>query len=249
MKRIYIIFITILLIGNLKGETIELVTLQYPPYIYQHQNEVIGIAVDIVKEAFNRMDKSVNITILPWLRALNMIKEGEAYGIFTIYKTEEREIFADFSNEILIEQIISLFIKYNSGISFDGNLLSLKNYKIGTVRGVSYGSKFDQAIQSKALKNFDEAGTGEQNILKLEAGRVDIIVSNKYGALEIIKNLKLEQKIKELSPEIESLPSYIAFSKKRQLSKIRDELDAKLKEMKEDGTYDKIINSYFSDSM
>ncbi len=48
---------------------IELVTLQYPPYEYEEDGEVKGIAVDIITEGFTRLGYEVDITLYPWTRA------------------------------------------------------------------------------------------------------------------------------------------------------------------------------------
>ncbi len=65
------------------------------------------------------------------------------------------------------------------------------------------------------------------------------LISNKLGALSIIKNEELSDQVVELKPAVESVPSYIAFSKKRGLTDLRDDLDEVLIAMKNDGTIDK----------
>jgi polar amino acid transport system substrate-binding protein len=224
---------------------LKLVTLQYPPYEFENDGKIEGVAVEIVKEIFNRMNQPINIELLPWSRALKLIETGDADGIFTIYKTPERELFAEFSSEILIPQTISLFVLWDSNINFNGDLAKLNEYKFGVVRGVSYGKKFDEALEKNIIKNIEEVNIGEQNFMKLLSSRVDIVISNKYGAEYIINQIGYSRQIKELYPEVETLPSYIAFSKKRNLSAIKKEFDKILKEMKSDGSYDKIINDYF----
>lgn len=239
-----IIFYVFLCINSFSAE-LKLVTLQYPPYEYEENKEVKGVAVEIVKEVFKRMGQPIKIELLPWARAIYMIEKGEADGIFTAYKTLEREAFADYSKEILMPQVVALFIKEDSTIAFDGDFGKLNKYKFGVVKEVSYGEKFDKAVKNKIITNIEDVTIGEQNFLKLSAGRLDIVVSNKYGAIDIINKLKKSKEIKELLPEVQNVPSYIAFSKKKNLSKIRDKFDEILKEMKKDGSYDKIINDYF----
>ncbi len=252
MKKINVIFILLLLLSVSISVTaaapLQLVTLQYPPYEYLEGNKVKGLAVEIVKETFKRMNQPIEITLLPWARAINYIEQGKADAIFTAYKTPEREQFADYSHEVLIPQTISLFVKKGQSISFDGNLKKLSSYSIGVVNKVSYGPSVDSAIKSGLLPNIQLVSTGELNFKKLLLGRMDIVVSNKYGAWNILKKLKKSDQIEELTPEIQSIPSYMAFSKKRKLSALRDKFDRTLKALKKDGTYEKIIEEYFVDS-
>lgn len=200
MRKIkYALSIAIFLLSiiNIHPEELRLVTLQYPPYEFESNKKVEGVAAEIVKEVFKRMKQDIKIELLPWSRAIKEIEEGEADGIFTLYKTPERELFANYSNEVLIPQTVSLFVLRDSDISFDGDLQKLSKYKFGVVRGVSYGQKFDLAVQVGIISNIEEVTIGEQNFMKLAASRIDIVISNKYGAMEIINKLGKAKKMKE----------------------------------------------------
>ena len=134
---LFVIFF--LISGYCFAKTLELVTLQYPPYVFEHNGEIKGIALEIVEEAFRRMQQPVNVKLLPWARALKYIKRGKADAIFTAFKNPERETFMVYSKEVLINQTISLFVRKDSNIIFDGDLKKLSNYRFGVVRKVSYG--------------------------------------------------------------------------------------------------------------
>ncbi len=249
MKKVNVLFMSFLLLFSVSvavAAPLQLVTLQYPPYEYLEGNKVKGFAVEIVRETFKQMNQPIEIKLLPWARAISYIEQGKADAIFTAYKTPEREQFADYSHEILMPQTVSLFVKKGQSISFDGDLKKLSPYSIGVVNKVSYGRSIDSAIKSGLLPNTQLAGTGELNFKKLLAGRMDMAVSNKYGAWNILKKLKSADQIQELTPEVQSVPSYMAFSKKRKLSNVRDKFDTALKALKKNGSYDKIIKDYFN---
>ena len=165
--------------------------------------------------------------------------------MFTIYKTPEREVFADYSKEVVIPQIISLFVKRDSPIEYTGDLSQLKHHHFGVVSKVSYGKKFDKAIENNLFTHIEETATGELNMKMFLKNRFDILISNKYGALFILKTLNKMDAVRELQPEVEKVPSYIAFSKKRNLTAVRDEFDMTLKQLKDEGAYEKLINSFF----
>lgn len=249
MSRMLFIWGILLLSWHTLAETssdkLEIVTLQYPPYVYRDDEKVSGVAVDIIQEAFSRMQQPITIHVLPWARAIYQIRNGDSDAIFTIYKTPERELFADFSSEILISQTISLFVQKNSSIVFDGDIKSLSRYSFGAARKISYGNLFDNAVEKRVLSNLALVNTEEQVFKMLIAGRLDIVVSNKFGASDILKQISGQEKVRELIPTLQTVPSYIAFSKKRNLSAIRNKFDLTLKQMKTDGSYHKIIQKYF----
>jgi polar amino acid transport system substrate-binding protein len=247
MKKNYISFLCFGLLicaVTAKATTLELVTLQYPPYQYEENGQIKGMVVEIVKEVFRRMQQPVNIRLMPWARSIKMIETGTADAIFTTYKTAEREVFADYSKVVLMPQTVALFVLKDADIKFDGDLQKLASYSFGVVNKVSYGDVFDNAVKNNLIKAPDTTNTGEQNIDKLLAKRFDILVSNRYGALNILKHKDAMDKVRELTPEVQAIPSYIAFSKKRNLDSVREKFDKILLEIKKDGTYEKIIHEY-----
>jgi len=245
-RKFYMLLLTLLISISIFSEKIELVTFEFPPYEYNEGGQAKGFVVEIVTEAFKRMGKEVDIKVYPWVRALYNIKKGDSDAIFTAYKNSEREKFADYSEEILMEQTVSLFVSANSRISYDGDLSKLRRNTFGVTRGMSYGEKFDEAAKDGTLENLDKVALLELNFKKLAVQRVDIVPSNKYIGMNLIRKNKLQNKIRELEIPVQKVPSYIAFSKKRNLGELRDQFDKTIKEMRADGTYKEIIDEYMS---
>ena len=49
--------------------------------------------------------------------------------------------------------------------------------------------------------------------------------------------------MRELTPPVEQIPSYIAFARKPELAGLRDRFDAALEKMKQDGSYDRLLSA------
>jgi len=240
------LFLILLVCQILPAKPYQIVTLDYPPYEYEEQGKVKGIATEIVRETFKRMGEEIEIKLFPWKRSLEMVKNGQADAIFTIYHTKERADFLDYSNEIVMPQRTALFTLNKSAITYSGDLNELKNYSFGVVLGISYGEKFDSFIKNDNLK-INSLYDGEANIRGLLTGYSQIIVSNELGARSILKDLNKINEVTMLEPILQDVPSYLAFSKNRKLKKLRDRFDASLKQLKADGTYDIIIKKYLQD--
>ncbi|OZG71891.1 amino acid ABC transporter substrate-binding protein [Hahella sp. CCB-MM4] len=246
MKHLFslMMLLTVTWLSPANAEVVKLVTLQYPPYQYQEEDQVKGMVVDIVNEAFKRLNMDTQIRLNAWPRSLSMVKEGQADAIFTAYKNPEREQFLDYSKTVLMPQEVVLFVSKDSTISFNGDLTSLADYRIGIVRDISYGSAFDEARKNGTFKKLSEATNLEQSVRKFQSGRIDILISNRYTALAMFKQLGLSGQFKSLDREVQSVPSYIAFSKANNLSGLRDKFDNVLQEMMSDGTYNNIVKAY-----
>ncbi|OHU85053.1 MULTISPECIES: substrate-binding periplasmic protein [Pseudoalteromonas] len=244
-----LIFSAVFLMGLLwplaaQERVIRLVTLEYPPYEFQGAQDASGIAVEIVREAFGRIDQPFSIQFLPWGRAIREVKNGRVDGIFTIYKTPERETFMSYSKEVLVQQSIGFFARKEYPIYFDGRIASLSPYRIGIVRKVSYGEEIDAALAKGVLENIVTTDTGINSFKLLLADRVDVVISNQLGGLEILKQLGIEDKIRQVPSYDYDIPSYIAFAKEPYLEGVKQRLDIAIRAMKEDGSYQKIIAEY-----
>ncbi|NQY94538.1 MAG: transporter substrate-binding domain-containing protein [Campylobacteraceae bacterium] len=130
-------------------------------------------------------------------------------------------------------------------IVYDGDLSMLSKHSIGVIKKVSYGKVLDTAIANKVFAKVVVSANGTENFQNLVAGKVDIVASNKYGGLYILKQLNKLDAAVELPKRLQTVSSYMAFSKKRNLSHIRDQFNVILKRLKKDGTYVNMLKSYF----
>lgn len=223
------LFLMILSSGILSARQIEIAYIDYPPYEFMEKGQAEGVAVRVIREVLKRMKTDVKFVYLPWNRALQSVKEGKIDAIFTIIETAERKKFAEFISTPLIEESAALFVLKDSSISFDGDLSKLKKYKIGAVRGFSYGKVFDNAMKGGIISVDNSAIDLKANINKLLGNRFDIMVGDSFSTTDMVKKMKATGKIRELKPIIQSIPTYIAFSKKSSMRKIRVQFDRILK--------------------
>ncbi len=63
---------------------ITILSSNYPPHIYMENGEIKGIRVELLTELFKRMGYKYKPEIMPWDRAIVMIKKGRVDGICSI---------------------------------------------------------------------------------------------------------------------------------------------------------------------
>ncbi|WP_419905340.1 substrate-binding periplasmic protein [Kiloniella sp.] len=180
----YILALLAMLLINTKSfgdEIIFGVTADYPPYEYKQDEEVKGLFIDIIRECFKRMGYRLRVEVFPWSRIIRMGKEGEI-DIFVAFKTKERETYLDFSRESVMDQTISFFAHKNADLVYSGDLSEFQDLRIGVVKDLSYGTKFDEAVVQNILKNIEVHKEGDYSLKKLHSRRLDLIISNRYGA-------------------------------------------------------------------
>ncbi|EKD37360.1 MAG: hypothetical protein ACD_75C01155G0001, partial [uncultured bacterium] len=166
---------------------------------------------------------------------------GKADAIFTAYRNAEREQFLEYSEEVLMAQELFFYKKKGSPFQFDGRIASIHNARIGIVSTISYGQAFDKYRQFIRL---DKANQLTHSFQKLAKGRIDLLPSNYNVAEYTIKKMGIEQQVERLPQLIESVPSYIAFSKKRDLHSLREQFDEELRKMKITGEYSQLLQKH-----
>jgi len=221
-----------------KDKTV-LLTIHFPPYVIENDNsELSGFDVEVAREAFRRMNKPLEIKIVPWQRALASAKQGNVSGILTC---SPRQIFL--MSDPISTATDALFLNAdhnfkNYPIASVNDLIKYPDLKIGGVAGYrqlklldQYGLPYDTSPEdSAALK-------------KLFAGRINVFLTTKEFGEYTLQKLKLSHLIKIIP--IRSKQYHICFSKLRPgIDDLIKRFNKALSTMRTDGTYQAIHNRY-----
>lgn len=242
MKLKLIFFVLLLSIPHnvLSAEKITLASLDWAPYIGKElKNE--GYVAELVKKAFEVSGYDAEITYLPWARTVEMTKNGEFDGYLPEY-------YADSLHEnFLVSKPfpggpLVLFKLKSKNISYS-KLEDLKPYNIGVVRGYVNTQEFDNASYLKK----DEAKDDLTNLKKLRAGRIDLMVADKFVGLYIVKTElpNLNNKIEALNPILEQKDLYLCISKKAKNPEIKiNAFNKGLEKLTESKMMDQILKKH-----
>jgi len=116
------------------------------------------------------------------------VETGKVDAYFSLKKTPERERTLLFTHQPLVTQTFVFFAGVDSKITWTGRMEELRTRRIGVVSRTSYGPIFDRAAQDLLL-SLDEANTFEQNLAKLVAGRVDLVINSLDVGRELVQRL------------------------------------------------------------
>ncbi|GFM78501.1 amino acid ABC transporter substrate-binding protein [Pseudomonas cichorii] len=155
--------------------SIVLLTENYPPYNmavdgknFAQENNLDGIAVEIVREMFKRAGISYNLTLrFPWERIYKLALEKRGYGVFSTVRTPEREKLFKWVGPIGPVDWVML-AREDSTITLT-DLEQAKAYQVGAYKG-------DAVAQSLILKSFTPVLMlrDQDNARKLATGQIDL---------------------------------------------------------------------------
>jgi len=221
------------------------VTSNYPPYSFVEEGVPKGMAIDVLKAAFARMKVELRIEFLPFPRALRMFQHGEVDGLFPCSFKEERVAYTMYPKEYLITDSMALFTRADTKIHFTGDINQLGDYYFGKQRDAFNGQAFTDAVKSGVISKITEAEDQRNVVLMLVAGRFDIAAAPRQVLLYYAKETGNLDNIKELLPALEKpVPAYLGIFKQSQHSALSTRFDQTVAQMRRDGSYQKIIDSY-----
>ncbi|MFL6532421.1 MAG: substrate-binding periplasmic protein, partial [Pseudomonas sp.] len=179
LKRLVLAFAgaTLLLAGTVRAAETSLVLLteNFPPYNmakngknFAQDENIHGIAVDIVREIFKRADITYSLTLrFPWERIYKLALEKPGYGVFVMARLPEREKLFKWVGPIGPDDWVML-AKTDSKIALD-SLAQARQYKIGAYKGDAIA----ETLAKQGLKPIVVL-RDQDNARKLVNGQIDL---------------------------------------------------------------------------
>ena len=248
-------------------ELVMVTNAAFPPYESKSGDEFVGIDIDIAKEIAKRLGKTLRIEDVDFNSIITGIETGKydmALAGMTV--TEERKKSVSFSDsyatgiQVMIVRSDSQYQSIDDFFNYDeeGNPVSLKNtdIKIGvqqTTTGDIYSSAdvtgwgFNDLNEDESIKTdrVTRYKTGADAVEALKTGKVDVVIIDNEPAKSFVASNtdgSGNSPIRILETEYTNEDYAIAVNKNSTV--LLEKINQVLKEMKEDGTLDRIISTY-----
>ncbi|MDD5129426.1 MAG: transporter substrate-binding domain-containing protein [Candidatus Omnitrophica bacterium] len=209
------------------------------PYSGKFEDGPRGIAVDIVRAAFAAENTTVEFKVMNYDRGMAMVKEGLAVGCFDAPRTREIEdayLWPD-GNLFAADSFFYALSSYSGTIH---SIADVAGKKIGLTQGYGYGDAID--LDTLMVKEYSKADM--IIIKKLLSGRLDFVILFDKIADYLIPKMGIQGKIKPVG-KAAHVNLYVVFSKMHpEGKKWRDMFNRGLHKIKEDGTYQDIIDGW-----
>jgi polar amino acid transport system substrate-binding protein len=238
---------SILLAGSAHAEepsdtSLVLLTENFPPYNmakngknFAKEENIEGIAVDIVRETFKRAGISYNLTLrFPWERIYKLALEKPGYGVFVMARLPDRESQFKWVGPIGPDDWV-LLAKADSKIQLT-DLEHARRYRIGAYKGDAIAQTLEKQGLNPVVVLRDQ-----DNAQKLLDGQIDLWATGdpagRYLARQVgVTGLKTVLRFN-------SAQLYLALNKQ-----VPDEvvlkLQATLDQLRRDGLIDEIMARY-----
>ena len=224
----------------------------YWPAIYRGKDgKPAGIFDDIMTELFKRLKIPLKKSLYPWKRAQLLLKEGKSDGLITVY-TKDRKLFT-VATDPLWEIGENLFFRRDNPKackilrvnSFD----DLKGLTIVDTLGSGWSK---DNYDAHGIKNVIWAPSIDSAFNMLAKGRADVFIMFNINAYNLLlkkraMNGPLSKGFKNIvaiTPTFATLPFRLLIRKDSLFAKKIPQINKILKNMKEDGTMQRIRQKY-----
>ena len=222
---------------------VSLVGDPWPPYVNGKMGEysTSGIAVEIAMEIFSQIENvDVKFPLIPWNRALREVEEGESEGIAMLLKTAEREKYIHYSEPLLMGTSLIWSARTEQAKSFEWQTVEdLHGYKIGIIKGYSYGESLDSMFESGKLASVS-VPTVKQLFAMLANERIDIAIATDAVGYSLAREYP-EIAIEPAEKPVLSETFYMGFSKKSWITTLIPEINSAIRSLQANGTINRII--------
>ncbi|HWA48942.1 MAG TPA: transporter substrate-binding domain-containing protein [Dongiaceae bacterium] len=211
----------------------------FPPHKIEHvgSNEQRGFDIDIISEAFRRTGWSIDITYMPWKRALEFSTRDQFDGLCTCSYTPEREATLMFSDEVFAVSV-GLFALDPAALAGVTGLADLKGRRVGVVGGYNLEGELE-TVGAKV----SAASTDKRALEMLLHGNVDLLYAYELPTRHFMRTRTLIKTIEYR--EMRSNPYYMCLNRKSPRSEqAMADFNRALAEMKTDKTMKRILRRY-----
>jgi polar amino acid transport system substrate-binding protein len=235
----------------------------FPPYEYVEGDKFVGIDVEIATAIAEKLGMELQIEDVEFGSIIGGVVEGKYdMGMAGMTVTEERKKSVNFS-ETYATGIQVIIVKDGSSIATlddifefnaDGDPVALKNpdIKVGVQQDTTGDIYSSSDVTGWGLCDVKEDGTvttdrvvryktGAEAVEALKTGKVDMVIIDNEPAKSFVAANK---GIHILEGDNEYAVEDYAICVAKENTELLDKINKALKELKDDGTIEKIVNKY-----
>jgi len=219
----------VLLTAQVSADTIRMATFPIPLMV---ENENTGIFVDLLREIEKKIPHSIELEVYPTKRTLHLFANQKVDGFFPALDVMLMAP-AQRSSNIYVKEDFA-FVKRDQPIP--KSPADLKDKHVGVTAGYPYTREVLNSAQKLTYAVNDYA-----NILKLDAGRIDVFIVEEKSGMQAVKASHLDTIKYNPKAPLSSQDVYFAFEDSDNGRVYAEAFSKALEQLKQDGTFARLM--------
>ncbi len=183
-----------------------------PPLVWKQGKSVTGAAIELAEMVIHGMGLKMRALHMgPLARVQKQAERGQVDVVSGVFKNEEFQEYLVYANAPFIKSQIAAFTLRSNPLVIDtwGDMIG---YQGGTIRGASYGRKFNRFVKKNLTLN--KSPRLEMLFGQLQKGRVDFILYQITPGLSVAEEMGIGGQVQFFLPRPAiQLNIYIAMAK------------------------------------
>lgn len=206
---------------------------EFPPYEYYEGEEIVGIDAEFAAAIAEKLGMELKIEDMAFDSIIPAVQSGKAdFGAAGMTVTEDRMKEVDFSETYYTGRQVIIVAEGNTEIAGPDDL---EGKKIGVQQGTT-GDIY--ASDDYGDENVERYNKGFEAVQALQQGKIDAVIIDDQPAQTFVDE---NEGLKILETEYVEEEYALCFKKD---SELVEKVNTAIAELKEDGTFDKIIDKY-----
>ena len=216
------------------GKIVMVTNAEFPPYEYHENNTIVGIDADIARAIADQMGMELEIQDMAFDSLIPAIQSGQAdFAAAGMTVNEERLRNVDFT-ETYAEAAQVIIVKEGSAIAAPADLTGKK---IGVQTGTT-GDIYADDVENAEVQRFNK---GMEAVMALTQDKLDAVIIDREPAKVFVKENEGLKILDEAFTEEE-----YAIAIKKGNTELLEKMNAAIKELKESGELQKIVDKYIT---
>ncbi len=241
LTLLFLLLLLPLFIPYTQADEYRFASIEFEPFGYVEDGSIKGIIPDIAKAIADEADIQINITLLPYSRMVNYIKNGNAdFAIFSRNSDNDDEV--DYISLLFVQNVILLTKKGSPLLSHKDIYEPSKIQTIGYLRGTNFCPEIllDDKLSTYELKDFT------QGLKMLNSNRISAFLTIDNTALYESKKLGLQSSFEFPGLSLKTIEAWLQVPKQGStenslpIEKIRSAAE----KLKTEGKIDEILQKY-----
>ena len=220
--------------GSKDDNTLVMATnAEFPPYEFYEGEEIVGIDAEFAAAIAEKLGMELKIEDMAFDSIIPAVQSGKAdFGAAGMTVTEDRMKEVDFSDTYYTGRQVIIVAEDNAEIAGPDDLAGKKI-------GVQQGTTGDiYATDDYGDENIERYNKGFEAVQALTQGKIDAVIIDDQPAQTFVEET---EGLKILETEYVEEDYALCFKKD---SELVEKVNEAIKELKADGTFDKIIDKY-----
>jgi polar amino acid transport system substrate-binding protein len=178
------------------------------PFVYLENDKIVGMDTEVLIRFCASKDIIPKFRTAPWKRALTEAQYGRVHGIFSLFRSDERDAFLYYP-ETPINSVRTVVVGRKADNLTINGLEDLKGLRIGVLHAYKYGPEFDKLTGLDKFYCRDK----REMITMLDRERVDVTMDAADVFNFKVREYGFDRSKFEFLHQVRENPVFVAFSK------------------------------------